>query len=99
MLLDQPPRLGEGGAVVKEASAVEVDLGKVEGHRPALGDLLGFVEVGAGGVAVALDGAQPGAGEEAVREELDSTCAAESVDCLLDLGRRVLDRGPSKIAR
>lgn len=33
--------------VAKESGAVEVDVGHVKFHRTALGDLLGFVEVGA----------------------------------------------------
>jgi hypothetical protein len=41
----------------EEARAVEVDAGQMEAHRAALGELLRFGEIGAGGGGVALEGA------------------------------------------
>jgi hypothetical protein len=43
---------------------MKVDVGKEEPHRPALGDLIGFVEVLTRAVEVAACGAEKGLGEE-----------------------------------
>src|ERR1700709_1268579 len=45
MFLDQPPGLGQGGAVSEEAGTVEVDVGLEEWHRATFGDLPGFVQI------------------------------------------------------
>lgn len=46
MLLDEGAGLVEFGAVGKEASAVQVDVGQMQRHRPAEGDRLGLVKRG-----------------------------------------------------
>ena len=52
---------------------MEVDIGEVERHRPALGDLLGFVETASRGFEIAGDGVVvEGGGEEGECEELNS---------------------------
>ena len=48
MLFDEIPGFGEFVLVAKEAGAVEMDIGEVERHRPALGEFLGLVESRAG---------------------------------------------------
>ncbi len=40
--VDESAGFGQVRAVAEEAGAVEVDVGQVEGHWAALGDLLGF---------------------------------------------------------
>ena len=72
---------------------VQVDVGLVERHGAALGDLPGFVEVGAGAVGVAPQGAQPGTGKQAARKVIELAGAAKSVHGLFDFGFRVFDRG------
>jgi hypothetical protein len=54
MLLDQGSSARQGRAVSEQPGAVKVDVGQEERHRPALGDLLGFGEVGFGAGWVAL---------------------------------------------
>ena len=66
----------------EEAGAVEVDVGHVQPHRPALGDLPRFVEVGLCAVGASVragEKAQPGAGEETERKILLQTGAAKTV--------------------
>jgi hypothetical protein len=92
VFLHQPPRLGERSTVVEEAGAVEANFGEKKRHRPALGDLLRLVEIGAGAVGIAKRRAQPGAGEEALRQLIATPGAAEAVDGLLDLGLRAVER-------
>ena len=50
--------LGEG-----EASALEVVVGEEQAHAAAAGDLLGFVQVAAGSVKVALAAVEHSAGK------------------------------------
>jgi hypothetical protein len=59
VLFDEVAGFGELGLVAEEAGAVEVDVGEVERHRAALGDLLGLVKSKAGRCGI---GAQGGAG-------------------------------------
>ena len=77
-LRDDLAGLAEGLRVAKEAGAVEVDVGQEEAHGAALGELAGFVQVGAGGVGVAFHEAQPGAGEEAAHHEFLFTSSTKT---------------------
>ncbi len=52
-------------AVAEQASAVEVDVGHVELHRAARGDLPGLVEIGLRAFGIAIHETQPGEGEKA----------------------------------
>ena len=74
----------------EEAGAVEVDVGHVEFHGAALGDLPGLVQValralGAG--ACAFETPQPGAGEEAAGEVVAVAGAAEAGHGVLEAAR------------
>src|SRR5262249_55819401 len=66
----------------KQSRAIEMNVGHEQFHRPAFGDLPGFVQIflrapGAG--ARAAEKAQPGAGEESVRNSRHVARAAEAV--------------------
>ncbi len=65
VLLDQVAGYGELGLVAEEAGAVEVDVGEVERHRAALGNLLGLVEGCSGRGGIAADEVIQRGGEEA----------------------------------
>ena len=77
---DQFSRLGEGGAVAEEPGAVEMDIGQIERHRPALGDPLRLRQIG-----FRLRRAFPapqgpgvkGGGEEGLREGVEQVGRAE----------------------
>ena len=86
--LDQAAGLGEGGAVVEEAGAVQGAVGEVELHAAAAGDALGLREVGLGAGGVAVGVAEPGAGEQAAGNEFLVTGGAQVVDGALGLGLR-----------
>jgi len=47
---------------------VEVDVGEVEGHGAAFGDLLGFVEMAAGGGGIAEQRVPVRGGEQGIGE-------------------------------
>jgi hypothetical protein len=57
-----------------------MDVGEKERHRPARGDIEGFVEVLPGAVGIAIERAQHRAGEQAAGEVLQPAGAAESLD-------------------
>ena len=71
--------LGEG-----EAGAFEVEVGEVQAHLAAAGDLFDLVQVAAGSVEVALAAVNLGPGEQAADHEFLSTGGAEAVDGLLE---------------
>ena len=85
-VLDEAAGLGEvlQGALavlsrVEQAGAGEVDVGHEQAHGAARGDLPGLVQVGPCAVGVALQMAQPGAGEEATGQDVLVARAAEAV--------------------
>ncbi len=78
--LNQRAGLGEFSFILKQAGAGQGDVGEKELHAAALGDALGFGEIGlrAGEIVQAV--AQPGAGEEATGEMVHSACLAQAGD-------------------
>ena len=56
MAFDEVVRPGEFAAIAEEASAVQMHVGEVERHRPALGNELSLVEETAGRFRVARQG-------------------------------------------
>jgi len=77
-----------------------MDVGEKEPHRPALGNLEGLVEILARARKIAARGAPQRAGEEAAREFVLLSGAAQEVDGLVDVrGRRrfaAQDRGEQR---
>ena len=80
VFFDEAAGLGEFGLVVEQAGTVEVDVGEVERHRAALGDLLRFVEEAGGGVGIAGEVVVPGGGEEGEREVMGCAGLAEAAE-------------------
>ena len=80
MLFDEVAGFGELGLVAEEAGAVEVDVGEVERHRAALGDLLGLVEGRAGRRGIAADEVIQRGGEQAFGKVVHRARVAEAVD-------------------
>ena len=72
VLFDEVAGFGELGPVAEEAGAVEVDVGEVERHRAALGDLLGLVEGRAGRRGIAADEVIQRGGEQAFGKVVQS---------------------------
>src|SRR5689334_14302985 len=66
-----------------------MDVGEMEAHRAALGDLLRLVEIGAGGGGVALRGAEPRAREQSAREMI--SILSKSVDRRFDVRMRAVE--------
>ena len=79
MLFDEVAGFGKLGLVAEEAGAVEVDVGEVERHRGALGDLLGLVKGRAGGRGIAPDEVIEGGGEQAFERVVELSSVAEAV--------------------
>ena len=85
---------------------MEMDVGEMEPHRPALGDLERLVEVLARAVEVAGRRAEEGAGEEAAGDVILLTGAAKEVHRFLHMraGRRLaakdrlVKRGAGKVS-
>ena len=77
---NQRTGLGQFSFVLKQPGAGQGDVGEMELHAAALGDALGFGEIGlrAGEIVQAV--AQPGAGEEATGEMVHSACLAQAGD-------------------
>ena len=92
VFLDELARLGEFGFVVEQSGAVQVDVGEVERHRPALGDLLGFVEVEGGGGGIAVTVVVQGGGEEGSWELVNCVGLANAFKGLLPMRIRELGR-------
>ena len=80
MVLDEVAGSGEFGAVAEEAGAVEVDVGEVERHRAAVGDLLGLVEGRAGRRGIVADEVIERGGEEGVWKVVQLSRVADAVD-------------------
>ena len=66
--------------VAKEAGAVQVDVGEVERHRAALGDLLGLVQRRAGRCGIAADELVQRGGEQAFGKVIHRARVAETVN-------------------
>ena len=75
---DQPPRLGEGGAVAKEASLVESDVGEEKPHRASFGDFRGFVQIGPRSGLVALFEPKPRPGQQTAGEIVELASIAQA---------------------
>ncbi len=80
VLLDELAGFGELGPVAEEAGAVEVDVGEVERHGAALGDLLGLVEGRTGRRGVATDEVIERGGDEASGKIVQQSRVAQAVD-------------------
>ena len=72
VFLDEFAGFGELGLVAEEAGAVKVDVGEVERHRAALGDLLGLVEGCAGRRGIAADEVIQRGGEQTFGKLVES---------------------------
>ena len=73
-----------GGVVIaglqEEARPLEVDVGLVETHVAALGNLLGLAEVGRGSVRGVAQTSEDGAGQETAGDVVFSAGLTQSVD-------------------
>ena len=79
VVLDEVAGSGELGAVAEEAGAVEVDVGEVERHRAALGDLLGLVQGRAGRGGIVADDVIERGGEKGIGKEVQPSRVADAV--------------------
>src|SRR5271170_6145982 len=101
---DQLARLGEvgsrrgpgvggraAGGEAEQAGAMQTDVRQKQPHRPPLGDLIGLVEILAGAVEIAGDGAVEGAGKETTGEVVLRASATQDADGRVDVlgGRRL----------
>ena len=76
-----------------EARTMKVDVGEVETHRTTLGNLLRFVEIGAGGGGVAFEHAKPCAGEQGARKVLCAPRLSKTTDRRFDMRVRAVECG------
>jgi hypothetical protein len=74
---------------VEEAGTVKVNVGHVQSHGAALGNLPGFVQVGSCASSVTLQDPQPGTSEKAARNLVRIARTAESIHGLSDFGLRL----------